>query len=199
MNLAVFDIDGTLTDTNQVDTECFAEAVQRVLGKPITTDWSSYPNVTDSGILRAVGCSEPEIVRVRLHFFALLHERTFDEIRGARKLLARIAREPDWRIAYATGGWEASARMKLASAGLPLDLPLGSSDDADTREEIVRRAIDRATEEYGCRFKRIVLIGDGAWDRKTAEKLRLPFIGTIDWSDPERVLRALRTVERVNQ
>src|SRR5687768_5775617 len=149
MNLAVFDIDGTVTDTNALDDECFAAATRAVLGRDLSTDWSTYANVTDSGILHAIGASAEEIGRIREVFFDSLRGRTFAEILGARALIARLLAEPDWRVAYATGGWETSARMKLAGAGLPVDLPLASSDDAITRREIVEHAIARARTQYG--------------------------------------------------
>jgi len=39
VNLVIFDIDGTLTATNQVDTRCFAAAFLEVFGTEISTDW----------------------------------------------------------------------------------------------------------------------------------------------------------------
>src|SRR5687768_1688448 len=51
--LAVFDIDGTLTDTNTVDDECFLRAVAEVLDVDVALlDWSGAPHVTDSDLLR---------------------------------------------------------------------------------------------------------------------------------------------------
>jgi hypothetical protein len=51
--LAIFDIDGTLTATNAVDDECYARAVAEMLGvAPEAIDWSGTPHVTDSGIAR---------------------------------------------------------------------------------------------------------------------------------------------------
>jgi phosphoglycolate phosphatase-like HAD superfamily hydrolase len=51
MHLVVFDIDGTLTDTNLMDGECYWRAVSEVLGlfgeQP---DWSDFRHVTDVGI-----------------------------------------------------------------------------------------------------------------------------------------------------
>lgn len=183
MNLAVFDIDGTVTDTNRLDSDCFAEAVRSVLQRDIPTDWSAYEHVTDSGIIASLGASTEETQRIRETFFALLREREMREIEGAARLLAALRAKGDWRVAYATGGWEPSARMKLAGAGLPLDLPLASADDAVSRREIVEIAIERAREQYRCEFDRIIILGDGAWDRKCAEEMRLPFVGEIDWRD----------------
>jgi hypothetical protein len=52
MNLAIFDIDGTLTDTNGVDDRCFIESLALALAiTGIDTDWAGYPHTTDSGIM----------------------------------------------------------------------------------------------------------------------------------------------------
>jgi beta-phosphoglucomutase-like phosphatase (HAD superfamily) len=43
MNLLVFDIDGTLTATNEVDTRCFARAFHEAFGIALDTSWHIYP------------------------------------------------------------------------------------------------------------------------------------------------------------
>ena len=51
MKLAIFDIDGTLTNTNGVDDECFVKALAEAHAiTEIDTDWATYPHTTDSGI-----------------------------------------------------------------------------------------------------------------------------------------------------
>lgn len=47
----MFDIDGTLIESDDFDSECFTEAVKEVTGFDIDTDWSRYEHVTDAGIL----------------------------------------------------------------------------------------------------------------------------------------------------
>ena len=43
MKLVIFDIDGTLTQTNEVDSRCFIEALQHVLGvEEFDTCWENY-------------------------------------------------------------------------------------------------------------------------------------------------------------
>src|SRR5215211_1125098 len=51
--LAIFDIDGTLTDTTGVDDECYRLAVAEALDlSPDVIDWSGAAHVTDSEIFR---------------------------------------------------------------------------------------------------------------------------------------------------
>jgi beta-phosphoglucomutase-like phosphatase (HAD superfamily) len=51
MKLAIFDIDGTLTQTNDIDTQCYVKAFAeefQITG--INTNWSDYGHTTDSAI-----------------------------------------------------------------------------------------------------------------------------------------------------
>ena len=60
MTLVMFDIDGTLAETFQVDSECYVQALKDVFGfSDVNTDWSSYKHTSDSGILN-------ELVQSRL-------------------------------------------------------------------------------------------------------------------------------------
>src|SRR5687768_7051363 len=55
MQLVLFDIDGTLTRTEDVDTRCYLCALGEALGTTdIDTDWAKYRDVTDSGIASAL-------------------------------------------------------------------------------------------------------------------------------------------------
>ena len=54
--LAIFDIDGTLTDTNAVDDESYMRAIADVLNlDAYRLDWSEAPHITDSALLQARG------------------------------------------------------------------------------------------------------------------------------------------------
>lgn len=53
MNLILLDIDGTLIDSMELENKYFTQAVCEGLGiSKIKTDWSSFTNPTDSGIIR---------------------------------------------------------------------------------------------------------------------------------------------------
>ena len=55
MKVVIFDIDGTLTQTNAVDSECFIRSVREILGvEDFETDWSQYQFVTDSGVAQEI-------------------------------------------------------------------------------------------------------------------------------------------------
>ncbi|HEX9460601.1 MAG TPA: HAD family hydrolase [Thermoanaerobaculia bacterium] len=182
MHIALFDIDGTLTASNEIDSVCFSDAFHDVFGIDIDTNWDAYEHTTDRGIateaLRRAHGREPaehELLLHRTRFVQLLEERMthVHEIAGAgafiRQLLAR-----DWRIALCTGAWTDSARLKLSRAGFAFDLPLASCDDDISREAILRRGIALAG---GSDEDTVVSFGDALWDVRAAASLKLPFIG----------------------
>ncbi|HEV7486870.1 MAG TPA: haloacid dehalogenase-like hydrolase [Thermoanaerobaculia bacterium] len=181
MPLALFDIDGTLTASNEIDSECRAQAFLDVFGFPLNTNWNAYEHVTDRGIAiqalreaRGRAPTQHELSVDRTRCIELLDERMkfLDEIRGACAFIQQL-RAREWRIALCTGAWGDSARLKLARAGLPTDLPLASCDDEISREAILRRGIALA----GSADEIAVSFGDASWDVRAAGLLHLPFIG----------------------
>lgn len=201
MRLVIFDIDGTLTRTAEVDEVCYVRAFEEELGwTGISTEWAGYPSCTDEAIALEIfarhGGRPPrdgEIDRVRRRFLSLLEaalaEDTFTEIPGAGEALRRLQSDPCFRVALATGAWESSARLKLRTAGLEVDgIPFASSDDHPHREEIVRRAIARAEAGNGP-FESIVSVGDGVWDVRTARALGIGFVGIGSGERAERLRR----------
>jgi beta-phosphoglucomutase-like phosphatase (HAD superfamily) len=182
MNIALFDIDGTLTASNEIDSICFADAFRDVFGAGIDTDWDSYQHTTDRGIviealrrLRGREADAHEIALHRTHFVELLDERMteLNEVPGAAAFLAQM-QSRDWRIVLCTGAWSDSARLKLMRARLPTSLPLASCDDDIAREGILRRGIELGGGRNG---DVIVSFGDAPWDVRAAANLKLPFIG----------------------
>ena len=118
MNLAIFDIDGTLTESVAVDEVCFVQAFRDVLGiEGISTNWLGYAFQTDSGLAREIGCkhlgrdpSAGEIGRLQRRFLDLLRAasegdgQAIREVPGAAAFLTHPRAQHPWRIAVATGG-----------------------------------------------------------------------------------------------
>ena len=199
--VAVFDIDGTLTDTNAVDDECFLRAAGKVLGTDLgATDWSEAPHVTDAALLewlcvRHCGRTmrEGEVEAARRVFFDLLtselaaNPQRFRAIAGAEDVFPRL-RSVGWEVAVATGGWETTARLKLSAIGVDhVPLAMASSSDARTRTEIVSLAIARLA---GSGAGRVVSVGDGVWDVRAAADLAIPFVGIASDRHAEKLRAA---------
>jgi phosphoglycolate phosphatase-like HAD superfamily hydrolase len=189
--LAILDIDGTLTATNAVDDECFLRATSETLGLDCApVDWSDAPHVTDSAITswfwtrhRGRRPDAQELIDFQRRFVSILTEELarsperFAAIAGAAALIPAL-QSAGWHAAIATGGWRTSAMLKLRAAGLEAQhLPMACANDAESREDIVRLAWRGAERLANTSFDRVVSVGDAAWDVRTARSLGLPFVG----------------------
>ena len=193
MNLAIFDIDGTLTETNAVDEICFVQAFADAHAvTQINTNWMEYQYVTDSGIMFQIfderfgrPPEEAELINFKSCLVNLLEAHRakdsslFAEISGASRALTRLNREPEWAVALATGCWRDSAELKLKAAGIQTqNLPAAFAEHGLSREAILQTAVSHAQQSYGqSRFERIVSVGDAQWDVQAADNLGIPFIG----------------------
>lgn len=192
MNLAIFDIDGTLTDTSAMDNRCFERALTEVFGFGATAhQWHECPHVSDTGLIQFVferefnrHPNDEEIARLQKHFLALMRAAVAAEphtaapITGSVSAFAQMLNETDWHVAIATGCWHASAQFKLQQASINFDrVPLAHCDQHPAREDILTNAVTQAEAHYQTDFERVVYIGDGLWDVRTTRNLRMPFVG----------------------
>ena len=189
--LAIFDVDGTLCRSSDVDDRCWIESAREVLSLPkIDTDWSCYEHSTDEAIasqlvregtkLRPV---DDYVRKIRDAFVRRVRAEVDRDpgvsrpLDGAVDIFDRL-RSHQWSVAIATGGWRLTANLKLKTAGVPyLDVPAAHADDAHPRESIVKTALERAQSHGRTTFDRIVYIGDGVWDVRAARKLGIGFLG----------------------
>jgi phosphoglycolate phosphatase-like HAD superfamily hydrolase len=201
-HLLMFDIDGTLTRTNDVDGRCFAQAMSEHLGCAIDNDWAKYRHVTDSGIAAELFHQHhrdaKELRLVRNRFVSLLKDALASDpgncrpISGAADFLLRLRDMAGVVVGLAGGGWADSILAKLRHAEIPArELPLASADDAEARTEIMticyRRAALSADIE---RFTSVTYFGDATWDVEAALALGWGFIGIGLGKSAERMRAA---------
>lgn len=204
MKLVMFDIDGTLTRTDEADEVCFVAALREVFGfERINTDWKVYPHCSDSAILEALFQERlgrlptaQEIAAVQRRLTQLLEEearaRPFEAIHGASEMLHILLSDRECAVSIASGAWECSARIKLATAGLGrLEIPAAFADDGHARETIMEVSLARALQACSRNsFDQVIYIGDGVWDGKAARNLRFPFVGIATDNAKAVLLRA---------
>ncbi|EDP98184.1 HAD hydrolase-like protein [Kordia algicida OT-1] len=185
-NLLVFDIDGTLLDSENIHQKGFVNALQKIGVEFVNTNWESYTHLTDSFIAkenyeRDVNCafSKELLTRFEAEFLKEIQNCNVTEIAGANAFLQKIIKETNYAVCFATGSMVLPAKLKLERAGIVYDQALlEASNDYFTREAIVNSAIAKAKNYFNVtHFKRIISLGDGIWDVKTAQNLGIEFIG----------------------
>ena len=197
--IAVFDIDGTLTDTMGVDIECYIAAVREVVGIEIPKQWEAYDEITDAAVLetacrlRDFPRPTPDLQRrTALRLAGMLREalastpHRFQPIPGARDVFD-LVRRAGWRVAMATGAWRPSAMVKLDGAEIPSEgVPLATCSEETARRDIILRAVAQVD---GTPSSEVVYVGDGTWDGRAAASLGYGFIG-IGRGDRAEALRS---------
>lgn len=193
MTLLIFDIDGTLTDTKEVDDHCFISAFKDEFSVELpSVDWATFTNVTDYGLFLDLytsafhaNPSESDRFKFQTRFFDYLNRELsvnatkFKAVLGASKFMEHCLEQVNFKAAYATGGWGTSAKMKLTAASISYsNIPLSSCDHSYRRQDILLEAIEQSKRQYGIEnFDSVVYFGDGEWDYKTTSELQIPFVG----------------------
>jgi beta-phosphoglucomutase-like phosphatase (HAD superfamily) len=218
--LVIFDIDGTICDTQSAEDGCYARAVLEILGIELEDfEWGAFPEPTSSGILATLLEGDPDLPlkeqRVKERFVELLREARpvypgdFSPIAGAAEFLELLRGADGIDVAIATGGFDEEARFKLDCCGIRLDdFPHATASDAPARRTILPLAVRRA----GFRMSDCVYFGDALWDIRVSRELEIPLIGIgrkggifeeqgvtphfRDFADPSSILEELRRFGR---
>lgn len=191
MNLVVFDIDGTLTDTKNIDDQCFINSLKECWNCELQdVDWSVYKNVTDTGLAKEIYLNlfneelkEKELLKLKRIFVDKIRvslkkeSDAFNEIQGAGNFF-HLLKNKNLALAFATGGWKETAEVKLKNININLnDFTYATSNDHYSRKEIVLKAIKEARDKHKTTFEKITYFGDGVWDYEVTNQLNIEFIG----------------------
>ncbi|MGF1705383.1 HAD family hydrolase [Enterovibrio baiacu] len=190
MYLFMLDVDGTLIDSYDFDSECFRSAIEEVMGVQLTDELGAFLNVTDIGILEELieqqGMREnrmkilrdvKSVFLTKLRAYIASNSHELQASPGAIQFVNDMKMHPNVVLAIATGGWEESARMKLRAAGFDIShVSFASCSDAMTRSEIMALAAFRAKQDTGALFTRRVYFGDGEWDKMATNTLGYEFV-----------------------
>ncbi|WKK72126.1 HAD family hydrolase [Rathayibacter oskolensis] len=189
----LFDIDGTLADSNFLHIEAWARAF-----------WQCDLEVASWRIQRAIGADAGELLGLLLEDavdeptrtqLKALHAKNYAELSarveplpGARELIAAIAARGA-RVVLATSAPQEELQVLLRV------LDLGDSVHAITSGEDVETAkpspdlIGIALERAGVTTDHAIMIGDATWDVIAAERAGLATIAVMSGGTGERELR----------
>jgi phosphoglycolate phosphatase-like HAD superfamily hydrolase len=175
--LVLFDIDGTLLNSNGAAPRAFRQALEHVFGTSGPRDGYSFAGRTDPRIARdllgmaglddaTIDAKLPDVWPVYLEKLKTEMEITRPTVYpGVAALLERLDREADSVMTgLLTGNLDGGARMKLEGAGLKWDrFVVGAfGSDHHDRAALPAVAIERAAALRGHRFtgKSVVIVGD---------------------------------------
>lgn len=186
----IFDIDGTLVDSNRAHAESWAETL-RSFGHPVSAD-EVQPLIGMGGdklLPRLIGVDieSDEGKKYSEHRTRLFFEKYFPSLRafpGVRALAQRL-RDDGHVLVVASSASEEELEKLLRLAGIgDLLTDATSSDDAERSKpdpDIVQAAIRQA----GLPARELVMIGDTPYDVEAAKRagVRIIAVRTGGWDD----------------
>jgi HAD superfamily hydrolase (TIGR01509 family) len=174
----VFDIDGTLLDSNYLHVVAWSAAfcdngfrvemadIHRAIGLP-----------SEALVQRLVQQQRADLVDAHSEHFQRLREKYgVNAMSGAADLLQRCA-ESGWTVTLATSGGKSDLDWMLPLIGAS-DVIAGATTSEDVREGKPRPDVMLAAmEAHGLVPERTIAIGDSVWDVQAAARAGIPCIG----------------------
>jgi phosphoglycolate phosphatase-like HAD superfamily hydrolase len=171
----LFDIDGTLLQTDGAAVESFSCAAREVLGIQDDLREIAFAGRTETlivgDILRKHGVGFADGAESRFweavyaHMQRILAPNRGRVLPGVLDLLDALAGEPEWLIGLLTGNRTEMAEIKLAHFGLGGRFSFGGfGEQAADRDQLARQVIRRIEERHGIPPERCVVVGDTEHD-----------------------------------
>ena len=205
MKLIIFDIDGTLANTDYEKDLCYAEAFEQVTGRSLEgLDFASCYHITDSAItdhfyqqLHGRNALPEEIAALKTAFRQMLearhqtHPHYFEEIPGASSTFNSLMVQSGIHLGIATGAWRHPALFKLEQIGIPASqVPFVGADSSYSKEDSINEVINLARQQYGeHQYHEVIYVGDRVYDWQVSQKLGLGFVG-VDYHRTEVLRKA---------
>ena len=178
MKIILFDIDGTILQTNGAGTRAANRAFENIYGISEAMTRIDAAGKTDHLILQEIfmnelnrDFSQQEAEELYKLYIPFLEEETGKSettvMPGIPKLLENLSNRDDMVLGVATGNIEQGAWIKLKSAGLDHHFDFGGfGSDSHIREHLIRKALERAKDhiEKNTKIKDTFVIGDTPYD-----------------------------------
>jgi phosphoglycolate phosphatase-like HAD superfamily hydrolase len=200
--LLIFDIDGTLLRSTELQMACLENALLAVFGGQLTLWGNKEPrSTTDSGILAEIARDlwgraplPADEARFRAIFLAemnvaLTRGANLTQTPGAAFAITGDCAPRRAAVAIATGGFESVSKLKADHAGLSINsLPAAFAEDGFMKEQVLCVSLHRAESHYGTKFKKVVYVGDACYDARAANRLGFMFVGVGSGTRVQRLL-----------
>ena len=203
--IVIFDIDGTLLELLQAESDAYLRAFDVCYGiTGLSDDWDSYRFRTDIEIAREIldrhfarPCKASEISRVLNTYASLLQGEVYGRgimpklIPGIREVLYTLGKRINIGLALATGNPEQISQLRLEKADLWKYFSCGSfAEDGKDKTSILGKALSRCNEIWHdfIRTENAIFIGDHPGDAIAAQTLGVHFVGVTGQAERFRGL-----------
>ncbi|MDP3066928.1 MAG: HAD family hydrolase [Methanobacteriaceae archaeon] len=183
--LTLFDIDGTLVRGARCHYMAFVRSVRKFYGMKKDISGINYAGKTDPQILREVlelGGIPKKTIEENLrecleymtqYYLANVHRENVQALGGVKELLFELKRD-NVLLGLTTGNLEPIAYAKLGRVGLAEYFPFGGfGSDSPERPCLVKKALERAREDFNYQGDTILVIGDTPRDVDAAKPFHL--------------------------
>ncbi|MGY1439320.1 HAD family hydrolase [Streptomyces reniochalinae] len=185
---ALFDVDGTLTDTTYLHVHAWWEALRQAGHKVPTATLHRAIGLGARDLIAHVlgegrdSGQDEMISAAHKTLFATCHER-LGPLEGARELLHALY-ERGWQLVLVTSavGGELAA-MRRALDVDDLIAHIASASDVE-RGKPAPDSVDQARERTGAAQEQTVFIGDSVWDMHAASRAGVTALGVLSGGIP---------------
>jgi len=199
----LFDIDGTLISSGGAGAESWRRAFDELYAVPADIGKFTDAGMTDPEVGRLTFVSvlgrepTPEematLMGKRLEALpqAVAESKGYRVLPGVEETLGRL-RDAGFLLGLTTGGVEAAAHMKLERGGLNRFFSFGGyGSDSSDREQLTRRAIERAAEilKQPLDREQVLVVGDTPLDIAAAHAAGARAVGVATGDHSEEALR----------
>jgi phosphoglycolate phosphatase len=209
--LALWNVDHTLVDVGRVTREAYAEAFQRITGRPLvrlapTAGRTESEIIFDTLAFNDIMTEDhhlPDFIKALTEAFAARRQEVREHGRvlpGAREALAAVGRLPGIVQSVLTGSIKPNAVVKLTELGLDkyLDIEVGGyGSEVYSRAALIQLARGQTTRKYVEKKLGVVvvepttlLIADSERDVQAAKIVRVPIIAVATGTATAAELRA---------
>ena len=175
----VFDIDGTLLDTNYLHVLAWRQAF-RDTGHEVGM-WRLHRAIgigSEELVVRLLGQADDEVVRAHSERYAALRDQVTAFPRAA-ELLAGCA-ELGLTVVLATSGTSDDLEWMLPAIGAPEGVIAGVTTSADVKAAKPHPdLLVVALRDHGLDRSRTVAVGDTVWDIESARSAHLPCVALL--------------------
>jgi HAD superfamily hydrolase (TIGR01509 family) len=190
----IFDVDGTLLDTNYLHVAAWWEAF-RERGHDIRCAevHQALGMGSDELVERVLGRPDRSVIDAHSRYFAPYLGR-LRPLPGAPDLLAASARL-GLHVVLATSAKDDEVELMLHALGARDAIGTVVSSDAVERAKPDPGIVERALSESGTNRAHAVMVGDAIWDVIAAQRAGIPCIGLLSGGIAEEQLRDAGAIE----